>query len=105
MQNVDQKFLEEWKEKRKKLVDELTIANKCKPFTLISEAVLSTWLISDEKHFVPQPSLLAKVLCKHKRFNPRKAHLLKCIDSEKVYYLFKNKSLQNKKHLLRNLIN
>ena len=87
LQNSEIGLSEEWKKEKQRLLDELPINNPTEPYTLVSDQLLLSWFSSEVQKFVPQPSLLSNILCKHKKLNPHRGRMLKCVNSEKFLAL------------------
>ncbi|RXG51354.1 Ubiquitin carboxyl-terminal hydrolase 48 [Armadillidium vulgare] len=75
-------IIEKRREEREKMLHRLAVVNPNQKWKVISRPLLSEWFSSQEVKFVPQPSLLAKGICEHRRFNPLKTNSFHCIKSE-----------------------
>ncbi|XP_076052912.1 ubiquitin carboxyl-terminal hydrolase 48-like [Oratosquilla oratoria] len=85
---VKHQQMAEIQSERKLLMERLAIRNPTEDYVLISEALLSAWLACDGPTFTPLPKQLAKPLCEHKLYSPRKIYDMKCIRAEEVESLF-----------------
>nr|XP_045624248.1 ubiquitin carboxyl-terminal hydrolase 48-like isoform X1 [Procambarus clarkii]XP_045624249.1 ubiquitin carboxyl-terminal hydrolase 48-like isoform X1 [Procambarus clarkii] len=74
----------EMRKEKEELLSQLAVVDMSEDYSLISEPLLSAWFNDDDLHYIPQPSVLAQVLCEHKLFNPLKFHLIKCVRTEGV---------------------